>query len=182
MQKVLIYIVGVVIVLVGGFFILNNYIYTQKQGDNGFQDGYKDIAYTINGSSIDLEDGYAESDGMVGSTTTKLITKHFGNEAEGDLTEDGISDIAFVLTQEPEGGTPTYYVVAGVREDGGSYRGTSAVSLGENVTINALSVAGGRLEVSYTQTMPGSGTTTQSTRDRTRFLAVSGGELVSVPE
>jgi hypothetical protein len=182
MQKVLIYIVGAVIVLVGGFFILNNYIYTEKQGDNGFQDGYKDIAYTINGASVDLEDGYAETEGIVGSTTKKLITKHFGNEAEGDLTEDGVSDIAFVLTQEEEGGIPTYFVVAGVREETGAYRGTSAVSLGENVEITALSVAGGRIEVSYTQTTPAVGTSTPSTRERTRYLAVSGGELISVPE
>ena len=94
----------IIILAVGGFFWLNNYIYNQKQGNVGFQSSYKDATYIIEGKSVILVNGYSEVEVTPGSSS-KIITKYFGNEAEGDLNMDGISDIAFLLTQD-SGGIP----------------------------------------------------------------------------
>ena len=61
MNKAFLYVGGIIVLLLVGFFVLNSYIYTEKQGEAGFQDSYKDIAYTIEGKSVDLENGVAVS-------------------------------------------------------------------------------------------------------------------------
>ena len=99
---------GILIALVAGFFAFNAYIYNEKQGDGGFQPSYKDIAYTIAGERILLLDGVAETESAPGSAS-KITTRYFGNVAEGDLNGDGISDIAFLITQET-GGSGTYFI------------------------------------------------------------------------
>jgi hypothetical protein len=167
MNRAIIILAVVIIVLVGGFFILNNYIYQEKQEPNPvLQTGYKDIAYTINGKAFDLENGVVEADGVK--------TAYFGNEAEGDLSEDGVTDIAFILTQEKATST-SYYLVAAIQTEGG-YRGTSAAYLGEGITPVATVAELGGVSVTYTKQNTASATSTPD--EVSKFFVVSNGELV----
>ncbi len=171
MNRALIIGVVAVVILVGGFFLLNNYIYQEKQPETGFQVGYKDIAYTIQGKAIDLEDGVAEADGV--------RTSYFGNEVEGDLSEDGISDIAFILTQET-GTSTSYYLVAAIQTEGG-YRGTSGALLGENIEPVGLAPELGGIRATYripSGLQATTTATTTNTREASRLFVVANGEFV----
>jgi hypothetical protein len=174
MNKIALYAVGVVVLGIAGFFLLNSFIYTEKQGDGGFEDGYQDIAYTIEGKVVDLEDGEATVDGL---TYTIM-----GEETEGDLSEDGISDLAFVITQK-SGTTTKYYLVAAVRSDG-AYRGTGGALLGENIEIAGVDSLNGGVVVRYMTTGGGEqASTTASTTsatERSRFFVVINGEIESM--
>lgn len=174
MNKIALYAIGAVVIIVAGFFLLNNYIYTEKQGEGGFQDGYKDIAYTINGKVVDLENGEATVDGL-----TYTI---FGEETEGDITEDGISDLAFVLTEEHSTST-NYYLVAAVRTEG-SYRGTGGALLGTNINLVGVEAASGGVLVRYNREGEGTQATSTATstpvRELSRFFVVIDGALESI--
>ncbi|PIT92069.1 MAG: hypothetical protein COU08_04415 [Candidatus Harrisonbacteria bacterium CG10_big_fil_rev_8_21_14_0_10_42_17] len=147
-MRTLIFIILILgIISLGGFFFLNHYVYTEKQGDGGFQPSYKDVTYVVEGQSVKLVNGYAETEATPGSTL-KTVTQYFGNEAEGDLNGDGVSDIAFLLTQDGGGSGTFYYVVAALKTDTG-YVGTNAVFLGDRITPQTTEVRDGVLIVNY---------------------------------
>jgi hypothetical protein len=60
--------IGGMVILVGGFLVLNSYAYKEKQGDSRFD--YKNIEYNIEGKKVTPKDG---------------VTKYFGNELRTDL-------------------------------------------------------------------------------------------------
>ncbi len=162
----LIYILVVVALLVGGFFLINSYIYNEKQGD-GFQKGYKDSIYKIDGQSVTLVNGKAESE--IPGSSSKTVTQYFGNEAEGDLNGDGVSDIAFLVTQTSGGSGTFYYVVAGVKTDEG-YTGTEAVLLGDRIAPQTTEIKDGKVIVNYADRAPGEPMTAQPSVGKSIWL------------
>lgn len=136
-----------IILLFVGFFLLNKHIYTEKQGSAGFQAGYQDISYMIDGIPVVLVGGYAEQETAPGSAS-KTITRYFGNEAEGDLNGDGVSDVAFLLTQETGGSGTFYYVVSALKTDSG-YQGTNAVFLGDRIAPQGTEIRDGEIIVDF---------------------------------
>jgi hypothetical protein len=123
------WLVGAVVIIVGGFFILHSYIYSEKQSDAAAD--YKDAEYVIEGQPVRLRGGMAESEAAPGSAS-KVITRYFGNELETDLNGDGREDVVFLLTQS-SGGTGTfYYVVAALNTEKG-YIGSHALLLGDRI-------------------------------------------------
>lgn len=137
MKKILLGVAIAAVILVGGFFVLNSYIYNEKQavatGD------YKDGEYLINGQRVKLENGEAESEAAPGSAT-KVVTRYFGNELKTDLNEDGREDVAFLLTQN-SGGTGTfYYVVAALNTERG-YVGSDGYLLGDRIAPQAIEIS-----------------------------------------
>ncbi len=172
MKKIVLYGIVAVVILVAAFFVLNNYIYTQKQGDMSSKDGYDDLAYVIDGKTIDLQDGTATVDGATYSL--------WGEEAEGDITEDGIADLASILVREQEATSTSYYLVAAVRADG-AYQGVNGVLLGNDITPLGLESKLGGMVVRFTR----NGETTDAAtstpaRERSRFFVVINGELQSM--
>lgn len=178
MKKALLYGAGAIVVVVIGFFVLNSYIYTEKQGDTLGQAGYKDIAYMIEGEEILLVNGRAETTAATGSA--KIITTYVGNEAEGDLNEDGVSDIAFLLTQDRGGSGTFYYAVAALRADDG-YKGMRAGLLGDRVTPESVSIQGGVITVNFDRPLPGAPVTSQETQRVSKQFVVVDGALVPAP-
>lgn len=168
----------IVVVLAGGFFIFNNYIYTEKQGSAGFQAGFRDIAYTIDGNPVMLVGGYAEQESAPGSSS-KTITRYFGNEAEGDLNGDGISDIAFLLTQETGGSGTFYYVVAALKTDTG-YQGTNAVFLGDRIAPQTTEIRDGEVVVNYATRKPDEPMVAVPSVGVSKYLKVSDRELLEI--
>src|SRR3989344_4581035 len=155
MSKSVPYIVSILAVIVGGFFLLNSYIYNEKQGPKD----YKDATYVIDGKPVTLVDGVSEIE-QAGSAS-KIITKYFGNEAKGDLDGDGIVDLAFLLTQEGGGSGTFYYVVAALQNADNTYNGSHAVLLGDRIAPQTTEyqgfsgIRGGYLIVNYADRLPG---------------------------
>jgi len=123
------YALIILALLVLGFFALNNYIYNEKQAVTG--NTHKDAEYVIDGKRIKFVDGVSEIEAAPGSTS-KIITRYFGNEVIKDLNDDGRDDIVFLLTQEGGGSGTFFYVVAALNTENG-YVGSEALLLGDRI-------------------------------------------------
>lgn len=114
-MKTLLIVLLALCVLIGGFFVLNAYIYKEKQGETD----YKDATFIVEGQPVRLGENGAQ---------------YFGNEVVGDLDGDGVDDVAFLLTQTSGGSGTFYYVVGALQTPAGTYNGTHAVLLGDRIT------------------------------------------------
>lgn len=121
--------VGVLVLLVGGFFAFNSYIYNEKQADTA--DDYRNATYIIDGEPVTLIDGVAETE-VAPDSASKIITRYFGNELIADLNNDGREDVVFVLTQET-GGSGTFYYTVAALNTGDGYIGSEAYLLGDRI-------------------------------------------------
>jgi heat shock protein HslJ len=141
MKKIALIVVGIIILLVGGFFALNNYIYNEKQAYAA--PDFKDAEYIIGGERVRLVNG--ESGG----------TKYFGNEVRHDFNKDGREDVAFILTQNNGGSGTFYYVVAAINTERG-YVGSEALLLGDRIAPQTTEIGGNDLLiVNYADRAPG---------------------------
>ena len=178
MNHKLLFISGIfflLIIMIVSFFWLNNYVYNQKQGDLGFQLGYKDISYIIDDKSVTLVNGYSETESISGSNA-KVITKYFGNEAEGDINTDGISDIVFLLTQESGGSGTFYYAVAALKTNTG-YQGTNAMLLGDRIAPQTTEIKEGIIIVNYADRKLGEPMTENPSVGVSKYLKIENGVL-----
>lgn len=129
MKKVFLGIAVAFAVLIGGFFLLNSYIYNEKQVVA--EADYKNAEYFIEGQRVKLENGIAEVEAAPGSAS-KVVTRYFGNELKTDLDGDGREDIVFILTQERGGSGMFFYGVGALNTERG-YVGSEAYLLGDRV-------------------------------------------------
>lgn len=137
MNKWLLIGVGVIVVLIGGFFALNSYIYNEKQATVATD--YKDAEYIIEGERVKLKDGFSETEAAPNSAS-KTTTQYFGNEIVTDLNDDGEDDVVFLLTQSPGGSGTFYYVVAALSTERG-YVGSEAYLLGDRIAPQTTEVS-----------------------------------------
>jgi hypothetical protein len=137
MHKLLMGGAVVLVVLVGGFFALNSYIYEEKQ--TTAEGDYKDAEFVIEGQRIKLEDGVAETEAAPGSAS-KIITRYFGNELKTDLDGNGTEDVAFVLSQDRSGSGTFYYAVGALKTDRG-YVGSDGYLLGDRIAPQSTNVS-----------------------------------------
>jgi hypothetical protein len=138
---------------------------------------YKDATYIIEGNPVTLVNGNAEREVATGSAS-KIVTTYFGNEAVGDLDGDGKDDIAFLLTQNTGGTGIFYYVAVGLKTDTG-YQGTNAVLLGDRIAPQTTEIRDGQITVNYAERAEGEPMTTQPSVGVSKYLKVSGMELVA---
>ena len=149
MKKITI-ILGVLVVLVGGYFLVVK--------DRVSSVGYKDATYTINGQKITLVNGSAETEAAPGSVS-KLVTKYFGNEVVHYINNDGRDDVVFLLTQSG-GGSGTFYYVVGALNTPDGYVGTAGLLLGDRIAPQTTEIgknlgAGNLIVVNYAGRNPG---------------------------
>lgn len=142
MKKKIISVVLAVFVVLGGVWYL-----THRGSVVSQTAGYIDGTYRIEGQSVTLVNGHAESSTAPGSAT-KVVTQYFGNEATGDLNGDGVPDIAFILTQNTGGSGTFFYVVAAVKTTTG-YAGTDAMLIGDRIAPQTTEITDGKLIVNY---------------------------------
>jgi heat shock protein HslJ len=138
-----------------------------------FQDkgalSYKDATYIIDGKSVTLRDGVAETAAAPGAAS-KTITRYFGNAAKGDFDGDGREDIAFLLTQETGGSGTFFYVVAALNTEKG-YFGTEGRLLGDRIAPQTSSVEpGGIILVNYVVRNPGEAFTVRPSLGKSIWL------------
>jgi len=129
MKNIIFIALGIVVLLLVGFFALNSYIYNEKQADTA--SGYKNAEYMIDGQRVKLEDGVAETEAAPGSAS-KITTRYFGNELKIDLNDDDRDDVVFLLTKEAGGSGTFFYVVAALNTEDG-YIGSDGYFLGDRI-------------------------------------------------
>ena len=131
----------VCIIAVIGYFAFNVFFQTEKteQEQQSIIVSYKNTSYMIEGQSVQLTDGYSESEILSGSVS-KVITRYFGNELFTDLDGDGDDDIAFILTQETGGSGIFYYAVAAIKTENG-YVGSDGYLLGDRIAPQSTNVS-----------------------------------------
>lgn len=128
-------------VVVGGFYILNGYIYNAKQAK--WPADYKDAEYVIEGRTIKLAGGSSEIESEDGY---KIATAYFGNELRKDLDGDGREDVVFLATQNT-GGTGTFFYVLAAINTGSGYRGSHGTFIGDRIAPQNTQSGEGRIVV-----------------------------------
>lgn len=137
MKKLLVGGLLVFVVLGGGFFLFNSYIYNEERVS--IVTDYKDAEYSIAGERVKLEGGVAETEAASGSAS-RVVTRYFGNELKTDINGDGREDVVFLLTQEVGGSGIFFYAVAALNTEQG-YVGSDGYLLGDRVAPQTTEVS-----------------------------------------
>ncbi len=112
---------------------------------------YKNATYEIQGHKVTLVNGESIVDAGGGSKTE---TKFFGNIAKGDVNDDGIPDVAFLVTQNGGGSGTFVYAVAALQDAEGNYSGTNGILLGDRIAPQTTEIRNGILIVNYADRKP----------------------------
>lgn len=124
MKKIVPAFLACAVLAVGGFFLLNAYIYEEKQASPSYGTDPKNTAYIIEGETVVLVGGIAKSE--------EKTTRYFGNELVFDLNGDGREDRVFLITQDGGGPEVFYYVVAALNTPEG-WLGSDGYFLGDRI-------------------------------------------------
>lgn len=140
-RKILIAVSAVITAFVALFFVLNAYIYSEKQGKGPASD-FKGALFIMGGEPVSLADGVGHVNTTLGGGGLSTV-RYFGNEVAQDVDGDGIDDMVFLVTQETADGSTFFYVVAALKSLGG-YTGSQAVLLGEGIMPQTTEKGEGR--------------------------------------
>ena len=140
---------------------------------------YKNATYLIEGSFITLADGIFDAEIAPGSAS-KVTTRYFGNEAIGDLNNDGKSDVAFLLTQDTGGSGTFFYIVVALQTAAGT-EGTNAIFLGDRIAPQNTTIENGRITVNYADRNPGEPFTTQPSLGVSKYFKIESKILTEIP-
>lgn len=157
MNKILLWALGAAIVLVGGFYAFNAYIYNEKQAAK--VSDYKTAEYVIDGQKVKLGEGG---------------TVYFGNQISTDLNADGREDVVFILTQNTGGSGTFYYAVAALNTVSG-YVGSDGYLLGDRVAPQSTHLSTNPkhkyvVVFNYADRAPGDPMTTQPSVGKSAYL------------
>lgn len=136
MKKTTFIITGVIVAIIllvalAGFILVKEPSLTDLNRAGRLDHDPKNTAYVIEGKIVTLANGLSEVEVVPGSAS-KITTRYFGNEARGDLNQDGREDVVFLLTQSTSGTGIFYYVVAALNTPAG-YIGSQGLLLGDRI-------------------------------------------------
>ena len=138
----------------------------------------RNATYMVEGRRITLRDGRYEEEAAPGSTA-KAVTAAFGEPAVGDLEGDGDEDAVLFLVHDP-GGSGTFYYVAASMHEGGRYRGTDAVLLGDRISPRQIVIRNGVVIAAYADRRSGEPMAAQPSVGRTKVLTFRDGRLTEI--
>ena len=141
---------------------------------------YKNATYTIEGQSVTLVNGHAETPAAPGSSDM-VTTDYFGDVATGDLNGDGVADTAFIVSQDP-GGTGTFFFVVVALKTATGYTGTNGILLGDRVAPQTTEIKNGQLVVNYAERAATDPMTADPSVGVSKYLKVQGTTLVETPK
>jgi hypothetical protein len=126
--------------------------------------------------------------GLVGTSVTpppqvtdRGALHYFGNEAEGDLNNDGVADAAFLVVSSSEGSGTFYYVAAALGTSQG-YQTTNTVFLGDRIAPQTTQIVGGTVVVNFADRKVNEPMTAKPSVGVTkRFRVASPATLVALP-
>ncbi|MEK7635404.1 MAG: hypothetical protein AAB446_03180 [Patescibacteria group bacterium] len=109
------------------------------------------ITFTISGKNYTLVDGKYEKE--IASSTSKEIIMVFGQPIYGDFNNDGLFDVAMLITQN-SGGSGTFFYVVEAIDNNGTFKGTNAMLLGDRIAPQNINVIDGRAVVNFAERKP----------------------------
>ena len=174
-KKNILIIVGVVIIVLIGIFCL---CCKSQESPSLVHNDYKNISYEIEGQNILLKNGIAETEIAPGSAS-KSITRYFGNEVFADLNQDGLNDVAFLITEDNGGSGTFYYIVAAIKTFDG-YLGTNAILIGDRIAPQTIEFKDGKIIVNYADRKLDEPMTTQPSIGVSRYFKINGEKLEEI--
>lgn len=108
------------------------------------------LAVTIGEQSFTLVNGVAEKETAPGSKETVRVV---GEPVVGDVTGDGKPDTALLLADDPGGSGTFYYAVLAI-DDGGSWRATNALPLGDRIKPENIEYEDGQFVYRFLERKP----------------------------
>lgn len=179
------YLVALLVLVAAGagLYWFGTFARTEPEGPVGASD-YKSATFLIEGEEVTLVNGKAESDPPAGGapgSASKTITQYFGNEAKGDINDDGIPDLAFLLTQTRGGSGTFYYVVVALQTPAGGYTGTNAILLGDRIAPQPIEIRHTIVIANYADRKPGEPMTTQPSVGTSKYTYFDQGSLIDLP-
>lgn len=156
----------------GAITLFNN---SKNQNINSSFKDFRDATYTINEKEISLNNGVSEE--AIKESSSKIITRFFGNDIEGDFNNDGYQDVVFLLTQESGGSGVFYYVTLALGEENG-YMGANSVFLGDRIAPQTTEFRNGDIIINYADRAKGEPMTTSPSVGVSKYFEVKNNKLV----
>ena len=133
----------------------------------------KNSQFSIDGTMIKLGNGVSAIPAAPDSSS-KITTKYFGNESEGDLNGDGQKDIAFLVTQDTGGTGTFFYAVVALKTPTG-YKTGNSFFIGDRIAPQTTEIneRTHELSVNFAERKPGEPMTAQPSIGTTLYLKVT---------
>ena len=174
-KQILYWAIGALVVILGFLFLM---FYLANKSADGLSASLKDATYVVNGQSVTLVNGKSVVPAAPGSAM-QVTTQYFGNEAKGDVNEDGVPDTAFILTQNSGGSGTFYYAVVALSVSGG-YAGTNGILLGDRISPQTTEIKDGLVVVNYADRKAGEAMTVAPSVGVSKYLGMVGSRLAEV--
>lgn len=139
---------------------------------------YLDATYLIDGTPVTLSGGHASVPAAPGSASMVTTDEYGSQEVAGDLNDDGMGDVAFILVQSG-GGSGTFYYAVVALSSGAGYIGTNAVLLGDRIAMQSMQVSHGQFIVNYLDRASSDPMSAGPSIPATKYLQITNGQLVA---
>ena len=175
MRKALLVSVAVIGVLVGAVAIAGFIRFNFTSGGDVVSDRksspeISDLTITIGTQEFAMSDGVAVIPPSQGSETANTL-RLIGAPVMGDSDGDGNPDAALLVQHDPGGSGTFYYAVVAIN-DGGSYRASNALLLGDRIEPRAVEFADGRFVYTYAERKPGDAMSERGTVEKSVTVTV----------
>ena len=170
-------ILGVLVgaVAIAGFIRFNFTSGGDVVSDRKSSPEISDLTITIGTQEFAMSDGVAvipPSQGSETANTLRLIgAPVMGDSDVGDSDGDGNPDAALLVQHDPGGSGTFYYAVVAIN-DGGSYRASNALLLGDRIEPRAVEFADGRFVYTYAERKPGDSMSERGTVEKSVTVTV----------
>lgn len=180
-------ILGVLVgaVAIAGFIRFNFTSGGDVVSDRKSSPEISDLTITIDTQEFAMSDGVAvipPSQGSATANTLRLIgapvmgdsdvgDSDVGDSDVGDSDGDGNPDAALLVQHDPGGSGTFYYAVVAIN-DGGSYRASNALLLGDRIEPRAVEFADGRFVYTYAERKPGDSMSERGTVEKSVTVTV----------
>ena len=175
MRKALLVSVAVIGVIVGAVAIAGFIRFNFTSGGDVVSDRksspeISDLTITIDTQEFAMSDGVAVIPPSQGSETANTL-RLIGAPVMGDSDGDGNPDAALLVQHDPGGSGTFYYAVVAIN-DGGSYRASNALLLGDRIEPRAVEFADGRFVYTYAERKPGDSMSERGTVEKSVTVTV----------
>ncbi len=175
-------VIIIIVVILAFVFLFSNKNTNTKNQDAIANIDSRNGTYIIDGRSITLKDGSAEE--SIENSSTKIVTRYFGNEVVGDFNNDGLGDAGFLLTTDNGGSGLFYYFVVNLGIPGG-FASTNSVFIGDRISPQSTYLNPNdpsRIMVTYADRAPGQPMTSSPTVGKSIMFGIVNGELGQIAE
>ena len=165
-------ILGVLVgaVAIAGFIRFNFTSGGDVVSDRKSSPKISDLTITIDTQEFAMSDGVAVIPPSQGSETANTL-RLIGAPVMGDSDGDGNPDAARLVQHDPGGSGTFYYAVVAIN-DGGSYRASNALLLGDRIEPRAVEFADGRFVYTYAERKPGDSMSERGTVEKSVTVTV----------